>query len=79
MFICQSISEFWFIYFILVETFLTQSIFSKKCCKTKNFDPTVVANNFDRDQNAAAIDQTTDHDRLEGWDRMFSHLCSMIS
>jgi len=34
--------------------------------------------NFARDQNVAAIDKTSDDDRLLDCDRQISHICSMI-
>ena len=34
--------------------------------------------NIDSDQNVAAIDKTSDDDRLLDGDRLFSHICSMI-
>jgi len=34
--------------------------------------------NFDRQQNAPAIDKSTDHGHLVYCNRLFSHLCSMI-
>jgi len=34
--------------------------------------------NVDTDQNAAAIDKTSDDNRLVDRDRLFNHICSMI-
>jgi hypothetical protein len=79
-----SVSD-WFVIFSQLSYHCWRRFYSGKSIKIMLSNCDVMAAlrrkilvNFDGVQNAAAINKTTDHDRLVVRDRLISQLCSMI-
>jgi len=59
MFICKSTSVFLISYLNTVESFFTQAGYPKNAVSRRGIAHSATQTNFDRDQNTAAINQTT--------------------